>query len=174
MRSTLRLPAPPDGPLGDFVAPTLTMQSDDPRIQARARLIIDGTRNASRATNRLVTWVSDNLEKRPAIGVPSALNVLETEAGDSYEHATLFIALARAIGLPARPAAGLIHVNGRLYYHVWAEVNMGSGWVSVDPTFGQVPADAAHIRFTNDLPAGDIEMVQLIGSPQLGAVSDEE
>jgi len=46
--------------------------------------------------------------------------------------------------------------------------------VAVDPTFGQFPADASHIRFSGRLPAGDAEMVRLIGSPSLGVVSEEE
>jgi len=174
LRSTLHLPASADGPAREYLADTPVIQANDPRIQARARLVINGTRNASRATSRLVRWLRENLDKRPGASIPNALSVLEAKAGDSYEHTTLFIALARAVGLPAKPAAGLIYVNGSFYYHAWAEVHLGSGWVAVDPTFGQFPADASHIRFTNNLPAGDIEMVRLIGNPLLGVVSEEE
>jgi hypothetical protein len=38
-------------------------------------------------------------------------------------------------------------VDGKFYYHAWPEVFLGD-WVGVDPTFGQFPADAAHLRFT--------------------------
>src|SRR5204863_7954581 len=42
-----------------------------------------------------------------------------------FPYTTLFrsyVALARAAGLPARTAAGLVPVHGRFYYHAWAEV----------------------------------------------------
>jgi len=48
------------------------------------------------------------------------------------EAATLFVALARSTGLPARTVAGLIYMNGRFYYHAWAEVYL-TDWVAVTP-----------------------------------------
>ncbi len=174
LRSTLRLPGSANGPAREYLRATPAIQADDPRIQARARLIIDGIRNAARATDRLIGWLQDNVEKQPSVGVPSALSVLETRVGDVSDHSTLFIALARAVGLPARPATGLVYIDGRFYYHVWAEVDLGSGWVTVDPTFGQFPADASHIRFTSHLPAGDLAMVRLIGRPMLSVISAQE
>jgi transglutaminase-like putative cysteine protease len=96
------------------------------------------------------------------ISVPSAVQVLETRRGDCNEHTVLFVALARAMGIPARTAAGLVYLNGRFYYHAWPEVYLRD-WVAVDPTFGQVPADAAHIRFTIGGLARQMELIRLIG-----------
>jgi hypothetical protein len=36
-------------------------------------------------------------------------------------------------------------------------------WVAVDPTFGQAPADAAHIRFIVGGLARQVEIIRLIG-----------
>jgi hypothetical protein len=37
-------------------------------------------------------------------------------------------------------------------------------WVAVDPTFGQYPADASHIRFIVGGLAQQVEIVRLIGN----------
>jgi len=79
LRSPLRLPASADEIAAEFLTATPVIQSDDPRIQARARLIIDGTRNASRATGRLITWVHETLRKQQSLGVPGALPVFPRE-----------------------------------------------------------------------------------------------
>ena len=77
-------------------------------------------------------------------------HVLLTRAGDCNELAQVFVALARARGLTARPVTGLLYVDGKFYYHAWAEVLL-KDWVAVDPMLGQVPADAAHIRLMQGL-----------------------
>ena len=88
--------------------PEPLVQSEDPRIQARARQIVDGERDPIVATRLLTNWVYEQLEKKITISVPSAVEVLETLRGDCNEHAILFVAFARPIGLPARTAAGLV------------------------------------------------------------------
>ena len=103
------------------------------------------------------------LEKRITFSVPNALQVLETLQGDCNEHTVLYVAMARALGLPARTAVGLVYVNGAFFYHAWPEVWLGE-WVAVDPTFGQYPADASHIRFVIGGLAQQVEIVRLIGN----------
>ena len=57
---------------------------------------------------------------------------------------------------------GLVYLNGAFFCHAWPEVWLGE-WVAVDPTFGQTPADAAHIRFVIGGLAQQVEIVRLIG-----------
>ena len=78
--------------------------------------------------------------------------------------------MARALALPARTAVGLVHVNGAFYYHAWPEVWLGE-WVAVDPTFGQYPADASHIRFVVGGLAQQVEIVRLIGNLHIEVLS---
>jgi transglutaminase-like putative cysteine protease len=99
--------------------------------------------------------------------------VLETQRGDCNEHTVLYVAMARALGLPARTAVGLVYVDGAFYYHAWPEVWLGE-WVAVDPTFGQYPADAAHIRFVIGGLAQQVEIVRLIGNLQIDVLSQTE
>ena len=138
------------------------VQSNDPRIQAQARLIAGREHRAGPVAELLTHWVYDNLEKKITISVPSALQVLEDRSGDCNEHTVLYVALARALGLPARTAAGVVYLRGHFYYHAWPEVWLGQ-WVAVDPTFNQYPADASHLRFVVGGLARQVELLRLIG-----------
>ena len=74
--------------------------------------------------------------------LPNAVEVFRNRVGDCNEFTVLYVALARALGLPARAIAGLVYLDGHFYYHAWPEVYAGR-WIMVDPVFGQVPADGA-------------------------------
>jgi transglutaminase-like putative cysteine protease len=63
-----------------------------------------------------------------------------------------------------------VYVDGAFYYHAWPEVWLGE-WAAVDPTFGQVPADAAHIRFVVGGLAQQVEIVRLIGNLDIEVLS---
>jgi hypothetical protein len=160
-----RLPAR-DSSLARWLAPAPLIQSADPRLQAQARLIIGREQDPARAARRLAEWVRAHVARRSTAAVPSAVRVLETRVGDCNEHAVLFVALARAAGLPARTVAGLVPVNGRFYYHAWAEVYLGD-WVAVDPMLDEFPAGAAHVRFSIGGLARQAELVRLIGRIKL-------
>jgi transglutaminase-like putative cysteine protease len=105
-------------------------------------------RNAIKVAQLLNTWVYENVTKKPTLTIPSALDVLKSKEGDCNEHTILYVALARALGLPARVAVGVVYFNGAFYYHAWPEVWLGEevGWIPTDPTFGMFPADASRIR----------------------------
>ena len=105
----------------------------------------------------------DALEKRPVASIPNAVQVLEMRAGDCNEHAVLFAALARASGLPARVVAGVVYADGAFLYHAWDEVWLGSGWMSVDPTFDQMPADATHVKLVEGGPEAHAALLAVIG-----------
>jgi transglutaminase-like putative cysteine protease len=162
-----RLPAA-DTALAAYLRPEPLIQSANPRIRAQSRLILNGGRehDPAKAAALLTHWVYGHLKKEVTASIPSALQALERRRGDCNEHTTLFVALARAAGLPARTAAGLLYRNGRFYYHAWPEVYLGD-WVAVDPTLDQVPADAARLRLTIGGLAQQVELVRLIGRLKL-------
>ena len=145
------------------------IQATDPRIKAEARRIVGRERRAGRVAELLTSWVYHNLKKEVVISVPSAVQVLQERRGDCNEHTVLYVALARALGLPARTAAGLVYLRGRFYYHAWPEVWLGR-WVAVDPTFGEFPADAAHLRFVTGGLARQVELLRLIGRVRVSIV----
>jgi transglutaminase-like putative cysteine protease len=145
-----------------YTSPEALIQSDDPDIRRLAVRIQGSRRDPRQVAERLTTWVHDSIRERITFGIPSALEVLHTRAGDCNEHTQLYVALARAVGLPARVAAGLAYVDGKFYYHAWSEVYLGD-WVGVDPTFGQFPADAAHLRFVIGGLGRQTELLRLMG-----------
>jgi hypothetical protein len=166
------IPADPEE-WGAELASTPLIQADDPEIRRVAAELVGDVKNPRVAAERLVRWVYEELEKKVTLSVPSARQVLDVRRGDCNEHTVLYVALARAAGLPARTAAGLVYVGDRFYYHAWPEVWL-DGWVPVDPTLGQFPADASHLRFVVGGLARQVELVRLVGQLRLEIVSVEE
>ena len=84
-----------------FLAPETLIESDDPEIVEQARRIVGGATDARTKAERLVREVNAMLDKKPTVSLPSAKEVLRTKVGDCNEHTALYVALARAAGLPA-------------------------------------------------------------------------
>jgi len=151
----------------EYLRPEPLIQSDDEAIIQTAEELVNWRfmwdKDPRRVTRILTNAVHGMLEKRITFSVPNAVQVLESGQGDCNEHTVLFVAMARALGLPARTAVGLVYVNDAFFYHAWPEVWLGQ-WVAVDPTFGQVPADAAHLRFVVGGLAQQVEILRLIGN----------
>ncbi len=151
----------------EYLKETMFIQSKDPQVVSLSNNIVKDEKDAVRASKLLYEWVYESIEKVPTMSVPMSTEVLKAKRGDCNEHATLFTALSRAAGIPARIAIGLTYKDGFFYYHAWPEIFAGR-WVAIDPTLGQFPADAAHIR----LITGDIDrQAQLL--PVIGKIKIE-
>jgi transglutaminase-like putative cysteine protease len=134
-----------------FLGSEPLIESADPAIVAEAAAALQKTTGVRERAERLVRHVNAMLEKKPTVSIPSAREVLRTKVGDCNEHTVLYVALARAAGIPARIAVGLTYVRGAFYYHAWPEVYLDEGngrgyWLPVDPTLNQFPADGTHLR----------------------------
>ncbi len=146
----------------DLLRATALVQSDDNRIRNRAERILKGEKKAREAARKLNTWVYESIQKKPVVSIPSAVEVLNQMVGDCNEHTTLYVALARAAGIPARMAAGIVYLRDGFYYHAWPEVWLGE-WTAVDPTFNQFPADSTHVRFVTGNLDRQSEILKLVG-----------
>jgi hypothetical protein len=164
-----RLPYAGGGEAARELGSTPLVQAEDPEIVRVAREIAGAETDPAVVARRLNEWVYRALRKEITLSIPSARQVLDARAGDCNEHTVLYLALARALGLPARTAVGLVRVNDRFYYHAWPEVWL-DGWVAVDPTLGQYPADASHLRFLVGGLARQVELIRLIGRLRLERV----
>ncbi|MEO8621598.1 MAG: transglutaminase-like domain-containing protein [bacterium] len=148
--------------------PLLEVESAEIRALA---VRLRGTETDPRVVaERINKWLYDSLEKKITVGIPSALATLRKRSGDCNEHTQLYVALARAAGIPARVAAGLAFLDGKFYYHAWPEVWL-ERWVAVDPTFGQFPADASHLRFTIGGLSKQAELLRLMGTLNIDVLS---
>jgi transglutaminase-like putative cysteine protease len=134
--------------------------------------ILGKEKDAVAASERLMSWVYHNLDKRPVISIPNALDVLRTRAGDCNEHATLLTALLRASGIPARLSVGLVYSRNKFFYHAWTEAYVGE-WISMDATLNQLPADVSHIRLISGNLDKQIEIMGLIGKLKIEVLSFE-
>ena len=151
-------------------SPEPLIESREPELAFKAAEVIVGTdRDALLTARRLNEWVHRTLAKRITFGIPSALQVLRAKSGDCNEHTQLYVAMARAVGLPARVATGLAYLDGKFYYHAWPEVFVGE-WIAVDPTLGQFPADASHLRFALGGLSRQIDLLRLIGNLEIDVI----
>jgi len=149
-----------------FLAPSAFVQSDHPDIVALAATIVAGGDSRSEKVLKIKNWIYTEIEKRPVLSVPNALETLENKMGDCNEHAVLFAALARAVGVPASIESGLVYLKGRFYYHAWNAVFIGR-WITVDALMNQFPADVTHIRFARGGPDSQIDLMGAIGNIDL-------
>ncbi len=163
------------GDLSVFLNATPFIQSDHPKIRQKLAEIISPADPDGVKGEKLVAWVHKNLEKRPVLSVPNALETLENRVGDCNEHAVLLAALARAAGLPAEVEAGLVYLRGRFFYHAWNVLYLRDrgGWVTADAVLGQMPADVTHVRFIRGAADRQLDLVGLVGNVKLDILEME-
>lgn len=163
-------PADPD--IERYLQPEPLIESDAPEIVAEAKAAVRDAVGSRARAERLTRHVNAILEKKPTVSLPSAREVLRTRVGDCNEHTTLFVAMARALSIPARISVGLVSVRGAFYYHAWPEVYLADGrsrgmWLPVDPTLNEFPADATHVRLVRGGLEKQATILPLIGRLQI-------
>jgi hypothetical protein len=149
-----------------FLKPAPLIQSDHPQIKAQVDKIIKPTDTAEQKARKIVNWVYRNIEKKPVLSVPNALEVLKNKVGDCNEHSVLTVALLRAASIPAQMEAGLVYLHGRFYWHAWNVLYLGK-WVTADAVFNQIPADVTHIRLVRGDSGDQMNLMGVIGKIKL-------
>ena len=149
-----------------FVKPEPFIESNHPKIMNLVEKIVTDDDTLLEKANKLMRWVNKNIEKRPVLSLPDALATLTNKVGDCNEHAVLLAALSRAAAIPARIEAGLVYLNGKFYYHAWNLLYIGK-WITADATFGQIPADVTHIRFSSGRVQQQLDIMNVIGKVKL-------
>ena len=155
-----------------YLCASALVQSDHPKIRAAAAAVVRPEDPPAEKVRKLVAWVNANIEKRPVVSVPNALEVLTRRMGDCNEHAVLLAALARAEGIPTRVEAGLVYLRGSFYYHAWNSVWLDR-WVTADALMNQLPADVTHLRLVGGDLAGQIDLMGIIGKIGLEVVEKQ-
>jgi transglutaminase-like putative cysteine protease len=121
--------------LRQYQLPEKYIESNDSQILQAANRIygtndIDILRNIHQFVQNAVKYDKYNPDTVGAAGV------LRSGVGDCTEYATLFAALARAKGIPARVVYGLTTEYNNTPKHEWVEAyTQAYGWVPFDPTF---------------------------------------
>ncbi|MDQ2090870.1 transglutaminase family protein [Marimonas arenosa] len=88
----------------------------------------------------------------------TAEDAIEAGRGVCQDHAHVFIACARKMGIPARYVSGYLMLNDRIAQeamHAWVEAHVeGLGWVGFDVSNGISP-DARYVRVATGLDYSD-------------------
>lgn len=141
--------APQDPPTAGDREPNNMLQSDDPQIVAEARQVVADEKEPWKIAVALEAYVNREIVKKNFSQVfATAAEVVKNREGDCTEHAVFLAALARARGIPARTAIGLVYVGAKraFLYHMWTEVYVDNRWIPLDATVARGGTDAAYLK----------------------------
>ncbi|PPD16840.1 MAG: hypothetical protein CTY25_00545 [Methylobacterium sp.] len=128
---------------GDLLQPTTLVDSEHPLIRDRARTITTGLKSDRERALAIFRFVRDDIRFgfAGAFWRQKASDVLATGYGFCNTKSTLFVALLRAAGIPARPVfvdidAGILRGfldPGTAYVdHSYTEVELEGRWIATD------------------------------------------
>jgi transglutaminase-like putative cysteine protease len=125
-----------------YLEASVWVPSDDPRVQRLAREIVGERRSVLAKARAVYDWVVDNTRRDPAVagcGTGEVDRALAARSGKCADIGSVYVALARAAGVPSREVFGLRlgrpgNTDISDGHHCWAEFYLpGTGWVPVDP-----------------------------------------
>ena len=120
-----------------YTQPSTNCQSTNAAIEALAYKLASGANTAWGVGNNIFTWVRDNINYSFYYNtIYGAVGTLNKKAGNCVDTAHLMVALARAVGIPARYEHGNCHFtySGNWYGHVWAQLYINGKWYNADGT----------------------------------------
>lgn len=112
------------------------------KVKEYAMKITKGKKTNLAKARAIYDWIVDNMHRDPDVkgcGLGEVDRLLETKGGKCADISSVFVALARASGVPAREVFGIRIPKGKdgdmtKAQHCWAEFYLpGYGWVVVDP-----------------------------------------
>jgi tetratricopeptide (TPR) repeat protein len=160
-----RLDKPAGPPARDAAAFLGSSEFFDPASPKLRKIAaeVKGKDNAETVRN-ILEWMQKNitykLQEKTIVksDFKNVEEIIDRGHAECKGYTTLFTALCRAAGVPARTVWGVLFVPGGFSSHNWDEVYIpGAGWVPVDPqkaeTFGWLPL--THVRVFMDLRKSD-------------------
>lgn len=163
--------------------PTEVIQVDSPEIR-ETMTRIGADKGGALSRLKAIHAFSESLGSRAFKGTTDALTALRLGEASCNGKGRLFVALARASGIPARLVGGMILEDGKKRTsHQWVEAYVGGHWVPFDPTnhhFAKLPAkyltlyrgDESLFRHTSDVNFDYLLVTSssLVPSPRIKAV----
>jgi transglutaminase-like putative cysteine protease len=146
-----------DAEYKQYTAPSELIDSGNSLIVAKAAELASGETDQYKVVHKIGIWIKQNIEydlnETLIFSSQSASWTIQNKRAVCDEMSTLFIALNRAMGIPARFVSGVAFTNDPRFRkgwgpHAWAEVYFpGQGWVPFDVTYGQMgDVDLTHIE----------------------------
>jgi hypothetical protein len=157
--------------LADALRPTAWLQSDDALLRVIAVPIERQNLSDAQKMALLIERARPYLVEINFAGHFSALETMSRRQGDCTEAAVLVAALARAAGIPAKVASGLVYSRARYHGvsnvfmpHSWVLAYADGQWRSFDLALGQF--DSTHIALT----IGDGDTRSILAASQLASL----
>ncbi|KYC44424.1 MAG: Transglutaminase-like superfamily protein [Candidatus Methanofastidiosum methylothiophilum] len=123
------------GIYNEYTKPSQRVESDDPDIIAMAKKVVGNEKNPYKKADRIYGWVVKNITYEIQDQELGARYAFYNRKGDCTEFATLFVAMCRSQGIPARLVHGYLYGTDTSAGHMWAEIYLPPyGWVPADPT----------------------------------------
>ncbi len=129
--------------------PNRLVASDHPDIERMAQSVATNQTDPAAISLALERHVHRSMRQVNYNTVlASAGEVVQRMEGDCTEHAVLLAALARARGIPARAAVGLVYLPKLrgFAFHMWTEVHVAGRWLPLDATLGQSGIGPGHLK----------------------------
>ncbi|MBM4240144.1 MAG: hypothetical protein FJ150_00430 [Euryarchaeota archaeon] len=118
-----------------YLQPTANCQSNDSRIISMANLLTAGITSTYEKATKIFEWVRDNCSYTFYYNTKyGAVEMLNRRNGNCIDHTHLIVALARAVGIPARYAHAQCEFTSMTVGHVWAELYVNGNWYTADAT----------------------------------------
>jgi len=146
-----------------YLAPTKFAPLDGD-IRAKAMKITEGKKSVLEKAKAIYDWTCENTYRDPntrGCGTGDVCAILKNPGGKCADIHSVFVALARAAGVPAREVFGIRmgkkeREDITTWQHCWAEFHL--------PGYGWVPVDAADVRkamLTENLKLEDAKTAEL-------------
>ena len=169
-------------PTDDDRQPNNLIQSDAPQIVALAKQAAGDKTDPWETAVALEQFVHRYITHKNYLkAFSTAVEVAASREGACTQHAVLLAALARARGIPARVAIGLVYVDDQpgFAFHMWNEVWIDDRWIPLDATRGLGGIGAAHIKLTDSSLQGEsayscfLPVSQVIGQAKIEILQSE-
>ncbi len=148
-----------------YTEPAKNVDSDNPQVIAKASELATGETDYYEVVFKIADWTKETVEYDLSTlnikATRKASWVLAKKNGVCDELTTLFMALLRSVGIPARFISGIAYTESPDFpknwgAHGWAEIYFpGTGWVPFDVTYGQFGyVDPTHIKLNEGIDSG--------------------
>ncbi len=146
----------------EYTKPSKTIDSGNEEIIRLASELARGDDDLYSVAFKMADWTKNNinynLSTLTAKASQNASWVLQNRQGVCDELTSLFIAMLRSLGVPAKFISGVAYTNSPLFdegwgSHGWAEVYFPKyGWIPYDVTYGQFGyIDPSHFKFKESI-----------------------
>ncbi|MBU2561690.1 MAG: transglutaminase-like domain-containing protein [Nanoarchaeota archaeon] len=151
-----------------YTRPSKNIDSDSQKIIDKASELAAGESDYYSVVFKMADWTKENvkydLSTLNTKASHKASMVLAHKDGVCDEITTLFMALLRAVGIPAKFVSGIAYTESPEFpqkwgAHGWAEVYFpGTGWVPFDVTYGEYGyVDPTHVKLKESIDSADAD-----------------